>query len=111
MIAEHDLDEAIALYQGKLDPTPTDCVRLAAFYTVKNELYGGKSEPAPAPSYSFAAAPASDSIVSYDSGSELSRVINGRHTTDVLAVFDELMDALRAIYPAMYQRTLEKLKR
>lgn len=108
MITKHDLDEAIAMYQGKPEPTMSDCVKLAACFTVKNEMYGGEI-PTPSPSYSFAHA--SDSVVSYDSGTELSRVINGRRTADVLAVFDELMDALSAIYPAMYRRTLEKLER
>lgn len=111
MITKHDLDEAIALYQGKPEPTIGDCIKLAACFSVRNEMYDNDRSITTAPSYSFSKAPASDSMVSYDSGSEFSQVISGRRTVDVLAVFDELMDALRAIYPAMYRRTLEKLER
>ena len=39
MITEQDLQEAIAECQGERHPNANTCMKLAAFYTIKNELY------------------------------------------------------------------------
>ena len=40
MITEHDLQEAIAECQGKRNPDAKTCMMLAAFYTIRREMFG-----------------------------------------------------------------------
>lgn len=108
MITEHDLQEAIEETQGKRDPNANDCIKLAAFYTIRNELFGS-ADSQPAPMMSYAARPTGNTI-DYDSGTEFSRVINGRQAQQVFAVLDELMGILSAINPRLYNATLDKIE-
>ena len=108
MITEQDLKEAIAECQGQRNPDSSTCIKLAAFYTIKNELFG-KSEKFTAPSYSYAPPP-SDSIVSYDSGSEFSGVIQGRRVNDVFTSIDRMMRELKALQPKMYYDILDEIE-
>lgn len=101
MIKEQDLLEAIAECQGERTPNANTCIKLAAYYTILNNI-----KPDPAPSYSHAEPPGQ---VRYDSGSEFSEAIEGRDIIQVLAIIDELMDALQAIAPKMYQATIKAL--
>ena len=39
MITENDLQEAIAECEGVRNPTANTCLKLAAFYTIKDKLY------------------------------------------------------------------------
>lgn len=110
MITERDLDEAIAACQGEIEPNSQTCIKLAAFLTIKNELFPKQKELPELPTYSYASAPIGDSMVSYDSGTEFSRVINGRQARQVFAVLDELMGILSAINPRLYNATLDKIE-
>lgn len=40
MITERDLDEAIAECQGQPHPNSNTCIKLAAFLTIKNFMFG-----------------------------------------------------------------------
>lgn len=101
MIREQDLHEAIAECQGEKNPNANTCIKLAAYYTILNNIKGVSS-------YSFASDPAEQ--VRYDSGSEFSEVIRGIDTVAVLRVIDELMDTLQVLLPKLYYATLDKLK-
>ena len=110
MITERDLDEAIAACQGEIEPNSQTCIKLAAFLTIKNELFPKRKELPELPTYSYTPAPIGDSVVSYDSGTEFSRVISGRQARQVFAVLDELMGILSAINPRLYNATLDKIE-
>lgn len=101
MIREQDLHEAIAECQGEKNPNANTCIKLAAYYTILNNIKGVSS-------YSFASDPAEQ--VRYDSGSEFSEVIRGMDLNRVLEVMDELMDTVQILMPRLYYATLEKLK-
>lgn len=109
MITEHDLQEAIAECQGQRNPNASTCIKLAAFYTIKRELFGNP-ERSEEPSYSYAPAPDQkpDEIV-IDSDSEFARVIAGRKQEEVWPVMDELMDALKQLYPKLYNAVMDRL--
>ncbi len=47
MITEHDLQEAIAECQGKRNPDANTCIKLAAFYTIKEHLFPKNIEAIP----------------------------------------------------------------
>lgn len=110
MITERDLVEAIAECQGERNPNANTCVKLAAFLTIKNELFG-KAEPTEdtLPSnlsgYSYAAGPTID----YSSDTEFSQIINGKDPSVVWPVIDELMSTIQALMPRLYDGVIQRL--
>ena len=114
MITEHDLQEAILECQGTRNPTATTCIKLAAFLIIKRELYPEQdTEPfnEPPTVYSYAKEPPTEPTdeITYDSGSEFSEAISGKHQEDVWPVIDELMDVLHTINPRLYDGVMRKL--
>ena len=116
MITEQDLQEAIAECEGQRNPGANTCIKLAAFYTIKNHLYPN-TEDVPPGSYRQAFPMAymdsgdnPETIIKYDSGSEFSQLINGKKAADIWPLMDELMDALIAINPRLYNSVIRKIK-
>lgn len=103
MITYHDLQEAIAACEGDLNPNANTCIKLAAFYTIRNEMF-----PDEAPAYSFAPPPV-DSTISYSSDTEFGRAIAGKSPEQVWPVMDELMEAVQVLQPRLYASVLRKL--
>ena len=106
MITSADLDEAIAECVGKRRPDANDCIKLAAFYTIRNQLYPKVSDM---PSFS---APRTDmdlSIVDFQGASEFSKMVDGRKQSEIWPVIDELMSTLEAINPRLYDAVFRKL--
>lgn len=104
MITKKDLETAIAECQGKRNPDANTCIKLAAFYTIKREMFGEEKEV----EYSYAPAPIRNTI-EIDSESEFARAVNGMEMDDVLPVFDELMQTLEIINPRLYNAVMVKL--
>ena len=104
MITKKDLEAAIAECQGKREPNAKDCMMLAAFYTIKNEMFGS-SEKA---EYSYAPAPVRNTI-EMNSESEFARAVDGKSVEDVLNIMEELMETLNVIQPRLYDAVLDKL--
>jgi hypothetical protein len=120
LITLHDLDTAIAKCQGETNPNANTCIKLAAFYTIRQEMFGGNSggeeKPVAAPAvpgYSTAPGPVAqeqaETIIDFDSGSEFSRAIDGRDAYSVWAVMDELMDVLNATNPRLFDGVMRKI--
>ena len=107
MITRSDLDSAIAECQGKRNPDARTCMMLAAFFTIRREMFGEEKE-AISPSYSFAPAPIRNTI-DLESESEFARAIDGKDLTEVFPVLDELMDTLQIIQPRLYSAVMAKL--
>ena len=105
MIYEKDLDEAIAECQGVRNPDASTCMKLAAFYTIKQYMFG--SEPR-REEYSYAPAPTSDSVV-IDGDSDFAQQINGKPQAVVWPVIDELMQTLAVVQPKVYTAVMKKL--
>lgn len=116
MITEKDLQEAIAECQGERNPNANTCIKLAAFYTIKHELFGKTEQPPAvaenATTYSYAAAPAEpvETTIDYYSDTEFSRTIDGRIAANVWPVMDELMSMLQMMQPRMYDVVMRKLQ-
>lgn len=111
MITERELDAAIAEMLAKKDPDAATCRNLAAYYTIRNELFG---VPAPEPaqqavSYSNAAPEAPDTIA-YKGRSEFARVVNGLPVDDVLYVVEQLFEMLRATNRRTYEAAMDELR-
>lgn len=111
MITEHDLQAAIAECQGRRNPDAGTCIKLAAFYTIKEHLFPetpeklgyGTQEP-----YSYAPAPEADTV-EISSSSEFAELIRNKRQADVWPVIDELMDTLHVIQPRLYNAVMQKL--
>lgn len=109
MITEFDLQEAIAECQGVRNPTSSTCIKLAAYYILRDHLYG---EPEPeVRTYSFAGPPAEEPIekVEYESDTDFGQAVHGRDVNEVLPLIDELMTTLQAVNPRLYNGVMRRL--
>ena len=76
MITEQDLQAAIAECKGQRNPTANTCIKLAAFYTIKNELFPEQSEPIRQSGYSYSSG-------TYEGSSEFAKLVNGKSEKEV----------------------------
>lgn len=105
MITAEDLQEAIAECEGERNPNANTCIKLAAFYTIRNELYPDEPSPIKLPQYSYA-----EPTISYSSNSEFGQMVYNMEWDDVMYVMDELMDTLRVMMPRLYDGVMRKLR-
>lgn len=106
MITEQDLQEAIAECLGQRNPNASTCIKLAAFYTIKNELFPNKNQSDSFPvTYSYAGSP----DIEYDSGTEFSESIKGKNKEDLFRIMDELMSTIQILQPKLYNGVLRKI--
>ena len=110
MITERDLREAIAECEGKRNPDASTCIKLAAFYTIKNELFPEVTkEQDNYSSYSFDSGKQAD-FVQYEGDSEFAEVLDGQNIDRVCSIFDELMESLKIVEPRLYAAVLRKFR-
>ena len=117
MITRRDLMDAIEKCQGQRNPNANTCIKLAAYYTIRRELFGDPeqlpdiAENATTRAYSYAAPPEQvETTIDYQSDTEFSAVIDGRRAGDVWPVMDELMEVLRVTNKPLYKATLRKIQ-
>lgn len=107
MITEQDLKDAIAECQGIRNPNSNTCIKLAAYYTILNQLYGNQAKGEVIPSYSFASEPIYEDLPY--SNSDFSQKVMDKGIDKVFPVLDELMDAIMVINPKLYRNTITKI--
>ena len=110
MITEKDLQEAIAECQGQRNPNANTCIKLAAFYTIRRELFGEGKDAGPLPGYSYAMQTESEPMIENDSDSEFARAIDGRRQDEIWPLMDEMMDTIHAIHPRLYSAVMDRLR-
>ena len=108
MIRLDDLEAAIAECQGEKNPNANTCIKLAAFYTIKNELYG-KPEQFQGYSTELPQAETSQQIVDIDNDSEFAQAANGKPITAVLDVIIEIVDTLYYTNKPLYKAIIRRL--
>lgn len=96
MITEKDLLDAIEECKHVNNPNSNTCIKLAAFYTIKDHLYPNED------GYSFAN--------EYQGTSEFAETIRGMDMNKVLSVVDEAMGAVSVLQPRLYAGIMRKLK-
>lgn len=113
MITEQDLQEAIAECEGVRNPNANTCIKLAAFYTIRQHMFGTNPDDIGSPQfrYSFAkdASVSQEEIVGYSGESEFSQLISGRNAEEMWALMDELMLTLQVINPRLYDGVMRKI--
>lgn len=112
MITEQDLQAAIAECEGQRNPNANTCIKLAAFYTIRDHLF--PQEPGQTqmlPVYSQAAEP---SVIvekpKIESNTDFAKVANRVDGDKLLAVMDELMSTVQVLQPRLYDGVMRKLK-
>ena len=105
MITEQDLQEAIAECEGQRNPTANTCIKLAAFYTIKQHLFP-EEENTPQVGYSFSAP---ESTVRYTGDSDFAQAIYGMPTDQAWSIMDELMSTLEVLNPKLYNAIMRKV--
>lgn len=113
MITEKDLQEAIAECQGQRNPNANTCIKLAAYYIIRNEMYPEETQfpeenSTQQLSYSYAGEP-TEKAIDYKSGTEFSKAIDGRWLDDIFPVLDELMTTLEVLHPRLYDGVMRQL--
>lgn len=110
MIRLDDLEAAIAECQGERNPNANTCIKLAAFYTIKNELYSKPDKPE---LIGYSTEPPQDEtsqqIVDIDSDSEFAQAANGKPITAVLDVIIEIVDTLYYTNKPLYKAIIRRL--
>lgn len=112
MITRQDLEAAIAECVGEREPNANTCIKLAAFYTIKRELF---PDAAPEPhealaqpqTYSYSAPP---TTVHISSDSEFAQAVEGLPSEDVWGIVDELVEAVMVSQPALYRAVMRRLE-
>lgn len=106
MITEKDLLEAIAECQGQRNPNANTCIKLAAYYTILQNMREAENESEPEHSERVYEA---ISVIDYDGDSEFSKMINGRDLYEILPIIDEVMTTLQVVNPRLYNSVVRKL--
>lgn len=109
MITEKDLQEAIAECEGQRNPTSSTCIKLAAFYTIRQYMFPDISGQPHEQSVRAEQPAKPANYVDYDSGSEFSMLVKGMNFQDFMEIMDDLMDTLTVINPKLYNGIMQKL--
>ena len=115
MITQQDLQAAIAECIGERNPNANTCIKLAAYYTIQNELYGNSDklenqQQQIEQSYSYASPPDEvETTIDYYSDTEFGQAVNGRKAADVWPLIDELAETVRIVNPRLYAGFMRKL--
>ena len=105
MITVDELKAAIAEMQGERNPNANTCIKLAAYYTILNELQGKPDTSG----YSSVPAPSVSETVDYYSETEFGQIVQEKSIVSILEVVDELISVLSAIQPRLYNGVMRKL--
>ena len=103
MFTERDLQQAITECHAERNPNANTCIKLASYYTIKNELYGKDASPQMQVSYSRSARP-------YESDSDFMRTLDRVGIDRAIPVLDELMETLQILNPRLYSSAMRKLR-
>lgn len=109
MITEKDLRAAIAECQGTRNPNANTCIKLAAFYTILNNLYPEQKEEPVDVGYSMMPS-YNDYVPQIRGESEFMDVCSQKDIVAVLEVLDEHMEAIKLLYPKEYDSIIEKIR-
>ena len=118
MIDDKQIQEAIAYCNGKIDPSRSDAILLAACYILQDHFRDdtkmvetGYSFAAPVErAENYADEPSGDPPVGDYGESDFLQAVRGKRPADVWAVMDELMETLAAVNPRVYDGVLRQIR-
>lgn len=101
MIRENDLLEAIAECEGAKNPNANTCIKLAAYYTILENLYGKPQEKEEKKHVSSTKIAFSES--------EFSKITSDKGIENVFPVLDDLVQTISVLNPALYNSFINQL--
>lgn len=109
MITEKDLQEAIAECEGQRNPTANTCIKLAAFYTIRQHMF--PNEMTQQVNYSFAAPEVhtATDTVNYEGKSDFIKAVQNLPQEEAWSIVDELMSTLEILNPKLYKSIMRKV--
>ncbi len=109
MVTKEELQEGIRLCQIG-EPTPEKMIRLGAYYTVMEHLFG-EDTPEKITSYSMAPAPQEPKPGPIDTSgnSDFLWSVRGKNTASIMNIMDELMDTMKVIQPRIYDSVMRRV--
>jgi hypothetical protein len=110
MIRESDLQEAIAECEGQRNPNANTCLKLAAYYTIRDHLEAQGNAPV-LPGRSYAPEPPQPETIQWEGDSEFARTIRGLPVSYIMPIMDELMEAVQVLQPRLYNGVISKLNK
>lgn len=116
MITREDLEAAIAECLGVRNPSANTCIKLAAFYTIRNAMYGEnksiESSYAEQPYLSMTSAEQDTSrqVVEYISETDFAKAINGMDSEKAWAIIDELVATIYITNRQLYNALMRKIE-
>lgn len=106
MIRREDLLEAIKECEGARNPTSSTCIKLAAYYTILNQMDSpAQTQLETMPRYSMAASPE----IPFSS-SEFSKLVEAKGIAKAFPILDEAMLALCVCNERMYKGIIRQLE-
>lgn len=112
MITKQDLDEAIMECTGKRKPDANTCVKLAAFYTIRQNLFpndNAEIDPMPKFEENYSYSNSNTNEIQFPSDSEFADAVNGRSIDEIMPIIDELMETIKVINPRLYNGVMRRL--
>ena len=110
MITVKELDAAIAECEGQRHPTANTCIKLAAFYYLRDKMMEEEQAPQ-APRKTGQREPyAYGTAEMRGKKGEFAEVIRGAPADDVLGVMDDLMATVKILLPSVYDTYIRKLR-
>jgi hypothetical protein len=109
MITEQALQEAIAECHGERNPNANTCMKLAAYYTIRDHLEAQGNAPV-LPGRSYAPEPPQPETIQWEGDSEFARTIRGLPVSYIMPIMDELMEAVQVLQPRLYAGVIRKLE-
>lgn len=107
MITENDLLEAIAECQGERNPNANTCIKLAAYYTILDNIR--TPERVEYPQIQTYSTYTPNDTIEYNGDSDFAQKINGKPIAEVMAKIDDLMSTLQVINPRLYESAMREL--
>lgn len=110
MIRENDVREAIAEMQGQKNPNANTCIKLAAYYTILDHILEPQTpaivsrEP-----MMFSGSGSMPDLIVYDGDSDFAKAVNGKESSKVISLIDELMTTLQVMHPRLYTGVMARL--
>ena len=95
MISLETVENDIAELE-KRDTCFATCERLAWLYIVRDHLRGYNTSP--------------EATMALNGSSDFIQAVNGMNPEKVMPIIDELMEAVQALHPKMYEKVLAKIR-
>lgn len=103
MIKLDELNEAILECENADRHTYDDCIRLAALYTIRRQLYGDSENTA------VQAREKQQDVIGNYGDSDFLQLSHGKSVEKMMAIFDELMTALEITNTRLYDGVMRKI--